>query len=57
MNTEIPRKEEQKASQHLSYFMDIEFESTRQLLHRVLGYCLITLEVIFPFTWTLAGYL
>ena len=22
MNAEIPRKEEQKASQHLSYFMD-----------------------------------
>ena len=28
MNAEIPRKEEQKASQHLSYFMDIEFAST-----------------------------
>ena len=28
MNAEIPRKEEQKASQHLSYFMDIEFGST-----------------------------
>ena len=49
MNAEIPRKEEQKASQHLSYFMDTEFESTGQLLYRVPGYCLITLEVIFPF--------
>ena len=46
---EIPRKEEQKASQHLSYFMGIEVESTGQLLYRFPGYCLITLEVIFPF--------
>ena len=38
-----------KASQHLGYFMDIEFESTGQLLYRFSGYCLITLEVIFPF--------
>ena len=49
MNAEIPRKEEQKASQHLSYFMDIEFASTGQLLYRSPGYCLITLVVIFPF--------
>ena len=46
---EIPRKEGQKASQHLTYFMDVEFESTGQLLYRFPGYCLITLEVIFPF--------
>ena len=49
MNAEIPQKEKRKASQHLSYFMDIEFESTGQPLFRVPEYCLITLEVIFPF--------
>ena len=45
----LEKKSKKLLNMHLSYFMDVEFESTGQLFYRYPGYCLITLEVIFPF--------